>query len=412
MMAATSCWSDTRCESFTSGTQCSHVNGVSRLASLYHPDRLLDPRSTPTIYFGSLSIPGPLVPIAISAVFIFYQLRRSRARRAHGIQIEIEELPPTPRQNSLEWPDPGHPDAPRIYLAKANLAFHGTITNGAVLHFGTSFLENATLCCVEVAALLLYAEIVKPEVRGSCLAAAVGWTLFMFLDRLADDVATAATWLVVSLAAPLAWQADGRRGDVEMQQSSSGYLLMLMAANRLVFDSQVATQQWVKDHPVEACKYLSALLVANGLMVYAFNRRRRGNIQQTHWNLRQTLATLRSWTSSAFNGSIPVAIFIGTFLGGIACTAYLSSCLPWGSLIFGSCGSSPSLSRLPLVAGYMIYSSIFLIVSWNRLRRDERQRANRAPTAILRAELETSANVIGWACLFMNSLYVTLRLLV
>lgn len=400
-----------KCEGITSGTQCSHVNGVSRLASLYHPDRLFDPRSTPTISLGSLSIPGPFLPLAISAVFIFYQLRRPRARRAHGIQIEIEELPPTPRQISLEWPDPGHPDAPRIYLAKANLVFHGTVTNGAVVHFGASFLENATLCCVEVAALLLYAEIVKPEVRRSCLAAAVGWTLFVLLDRLPDDVATVATWLVVVLAAPLVWQVDGRRGDVEIQQSSSGYLLMLMAANRLVFDSQVATQQWVKDHPVEACKYLSALLVANGLMVYAFNRKRRANVRQTHWNLRQTLATLRLWTSSAFNASIPVAIFIGTFLGGIACTAYLSSCLPWDGLMFGNCASSPSLSQLSFAAGYSIYSSIFLIVSWNRLRRDGRQRANTAPMAILSAELEASANVIGWACLFMNSLYVALSLL-
>jgi hypothetical protein len=275
------------------------------------------------------------------------------------------------------------------------------------LHFGTSFLENATLCCVEVAALLIYAEIVKPEVRGSCLAAAVGWTLFVLLDRLPDDVATVVTWSVVALAAPLAWQVDGRRGDVEMQQSSSGCLLMLMAANRLVFDSQVATQQWVRDQPVEACKYLSALLVGNGLMVYVFNRKRRANVQQTHWDLQQTLATLRSWTSS-----IPVAAFIGTFLGGVVCTAYLSSCLPWGSLMFGKCASAPSLSRLSLVAGYMVYSTIFLIASWNRLRRNERQRANRAPMAILRAELEASANVIGWACLFMNSLYVALRLLV
>ena len=411
MMAATSCWSDMKCDGITSDTQCSHVNGVSRLASFYHSDRLFDPRSTPTIYLGSLSIPGPLVPLAISTAFIFYQLRRPRARRAHGIQIEIEELPPTPRQISLEWPDPGHPDAPRIYLAKANLVFHGTITNGAILHFGRSFLENATLCCVEVAALLLYAELVKPEVRRSCLVAATGWTLFMFLDRLVDDVATVATWLVVALAAPLAWQIDGRKGDVEMQQSSSGYLLMLMAANRLVFDSQIATQQWVKDHPVEACKYLSALLAGNGLMVYVFNRKRRANVQQTHWNLQRTFATSRSWMSSAFDASIPLAAFISTFLGGIVYTAYLSSCLPWGSLMFGNFASSPSLSRLSFAAGYSIYLSIFLIVGWNRLRRDERQRANRAPIAILRAELETSANVIGWACLFMNSLYVALGLL-
>lgn len=410
MMAATACSPGNPCQDDPLDMQCSRVNNVSRLASLYHPDRLFDPRSTPTIHLGSLSVPGPLLPLAISVFFVFHQLRRLRARRAHGNRIAVEGLPPTPRQNSLEWPDPGHPDAPRIYLAKANLLFHGTITNGAILHFGRSFLQNETLCCVEVAALLLYADIFKPEVRRSCLAAALGWTLFALLDRLADDIATVATWLVVVLAAPLAWQIDGRRGDVEIQQSSSGYLLMLMATNRLVFDTQVASQQWANDHPAEACKYLAVLFVGNGLMTYVFNRRRRANVQQTHWNLQQTFATLNLWTPFVFDASMLVAAFIGNFLGGIVCTAYLSSCLPWSGLMFGKCASSPSVSQFSLVAGYSIYSIIFLIVIWNRPRRGERH-AGQAPTVFLWAKLETSANVVGWACLFLNILYVALGLL-
>lgn len=393
--------------------QCSHVNNrdlASLPALLYHANLLLDPHSTPTIHLGPLAIPGPALPLAISLVFIFYKLWKFKAQRNRQIDIELERLPPTPRQNNLEWPDLRHPDAPRIYIAKVNLLFHGTITNGAILHFGKSFLENDTLCCLEVIALLLYADILKPEVRKSCLAAAVGWTLFMFLDQLADDVATTATWLVLVLAAPLAWQIDGRKGDVEVQQSSSAYLLMLMAANRLVFDSQVAAQQWVKDHPVEAGKYLNTLFIGNGLMIYVFNRNWGARRQSAHWNLQQTLVTLKLWLPFALNFPILLLSFLGTFLGGIVCTAYLSSCLPWSRLMFGKCASSPSLSHLSLAAGSLVYLNTFLIVSSIQMRRNQR-RANRAPMAFLWAVLETSANVIGWACLFMNTLFVALAFL-
>lgn len=394
-------------------THCSHLSNrdlVSLPALLYHPDRLFDPHSTPTVYFGPLAIPGPLLPLAISLAFISFKIRRFKAHRNRQIQIEIEQLPPTPRQNNLEWPDLRHPDAPRIYTAKANLLFHGTITNGAILYFGRSFLENHTLCCAEVVALFLYADIVKPEVRKSCLAAAVGWTLFMFLDHLTGNVLIAGTCLVMVLAAPLGWQMDCHRGDVEIQQSRSGFLLMLMAANRLVFDSQVAAQQWVKDHPVEAWKFLATLFIGNGLMIYAFNRDRGARRQDTHWNLMETLATLKSWIPSALNFFILVAAFLGTFPGGIVCTAYLSSCLPWNRLMFGKCASSPSLSQFSLTAGGLLYLNTFLIVSSIQQRRNER-RANGAPIAFLWANLETSTNVIGLACFFMNILYLALGLL-
>ena len=398
----------------SSDIQCSHINNqdlVSFSALLNHATRLFDPDITPTIYLGPLAIPGPLLPLAISLIFLAYKFRQLHARRNREIEIvEIERLPPTPRQNNLQWPDLRHPDALRVYIAKANLAFHGTITNGAILHFGSSFLGNDVLCCVEVVALLLYADVAKPETRRSCLAAAAGWKLFMFLGQLPDGVGIVAMGMVVVLAAPVAWQIDGRRGGVEAQQSSSGFLLMLMAANKLVFDSEIAAQQWVQDQPVEASKFLAALYVGNGLMMWAFNHNRRARRQDTFWNIQQMLAILKQWMPVALENSALAVAFLATLAGGIVCTAYLSSCLPWSRLMFGKCASSPSLSGPSLLVGIWIYTSIFLTVESTRLKR-RRGRAARATTAVLRAQLEVGANAIGWACLLMNTLYVVLGLL-
>jgi hypothetical protein len=403
--------------SMPSDIQCSRLTSRDKASLptlLYHPTRLFDPHSTPTIHLGPLAIPGPLLPLTISLVFIVFKFRQFQTRHNHAVQLEIEieidRLPPTPRQNNLQWPDLSHPDALRIYIAKANLAFHGTITNGAILHFGSSFLENDVLCCLEVVALLLYADVVKPETRKSSLAAAVGWTLFMSLDQLADGVGIVAMGLVVVLAAPIAWQIDGCRGEVEIQQSSSGFLLMLMAVDRIVFGEQVGVQRWVQDHPADAWKGLATLYVGNGMMMWAFNRSRGTRRQRNHWSFQETLNNLKQWMPVALNHSFLAAASLATLAGGIVCTAYLSSCLPWSRLMFGECASSPSLSGPSLLAGIWIYTSIFLTMESARRKR-RRERAARATTAVLRAQLEIGADAIGWACLFMNALYVALGLL-
>ena len=409
-MATTSCSSDLQCSNIPSDRRCSNEGGrMSMFAHLYHPDRLIDPRCSPTIYLGLLSIPGPLLPLIISVAFVFYKIAQYKARRNREVEIEIEveRLPPTPRQNSLQWPDLRHPDALRIYAARANLLFHGVVTNGAIMHFGQSFLENDTLCCVEAVALLLYADIVKPQVRKSCLAAAVGWTLYTYLDQLPHMLAFIATGLTALLAAPLAWQIDGTRFDVEYQQSLSGLLLMLMAANRMIFDSQVTTQQWTKDFPMDAWKYLSSIYVVNGVMILMFNRTRGTSHQNIRWALYDTIAFLKRWAPSAFEALISVVVFFGTFVGGIVCTAYLSSCLPWSRLVFGKCASTPALSLFSLTAGFAVYPSIFLIIHSIR----QHGRAGRLPTAVLWGSLEICANVIGWACLFLNILFVVLGML-
>lgn len=382
---------------------------MSLPASLFDLERLFDPYSTPTISLGPVAIPGPLLPLIISVIFVCCKIRQLQTRRGREIQIDIERLPPTPWQNSLEWPDLRHPDALRVYVAKVNLGFHGVVTQGAIVNFGRSFLGNDELCCLEVLVLLVYAEVVKPEMRKSCLAAALGWTLFMFLDRMGDGVETWAMGVVVVLAAPVAWQVDGIR---DLQQSVSGLLLMLMVARKGLFDDQVAAQQWVEDSPMRAGKYLATLYVGNGLMIWACNRKRNEETRSwdTRWDFQWMLATLKQWMPVAFNFAILAAAFLGVFVGGIVCTAYLSSCLPWSRFFFGRCASSPSLSPFSLAAGAAVYSNIFLIRELLRLQRS-RGRANRAPAAFIRTQLETGGNMIGWACLCLNTLYMTIEIL-
>ena len=217
--------------------------------------------------------------------------------------------------------------------------------------------------------------------------------------------------VVVVLAAPVAWQLDGVRGEIELQQSVSGMLLMLMVARRVLFDDQVAAQQWVEDSPMRAGKYLATLYVGNGLMLWAFNRDRNGETRfwDGHWDMQRMLATLKQWMPVALERSVLVALSLSIHAGGVFCTAYLTSCLPWARFLFGKCASSPSLSGLALLCGSFIYSGIFMI---SELLRQYRScgRADRTTAAVLWEQLEIGANVIGWACLFANASYVALEI--
>lgn len=400
-------------QSVRQSSQVNDCDSVALPASLFDLERLFDPYMTPTIHLGTLGVPGPILPLIIAVIFVCYKIWRFKTRRDREVQIRIERLPPTPRQNSLEWPDLRHPDALRIYVAKVNMVFHGVVTQGAVVNFGRSFLGDDGLCCAQVLALLVYAEVVKPEMRRACLAAAAGWTVFMVLDWVEGGVAGLVMGLVVVvLAAPVAWQLDGVRGEIELQQSVSGMLLMLMVARRVLFDDQVAAQQWVEDSPMRAGKYLATLYVGNGLMLWAFNRDRNGETRfwDGHWDMQRMLATLKQWMPVISNFSILAAAFLGVFVGGIVCTAYLSSCLPWSRFFFGRFTSTPSLSPFSLAAGAAVYSNIFLIGELIRQQR-RRGRADRTSATFVWAQLETGANVIRWACLFLNTLYVAIEIL-
>lgn len=217
------------------------------------------------------------------------------------------------------------------------------------------------------------------------------------------------TGLLVVLAAPLAWQADGIKGEVELQQSVPGLLLMLMAANRVSFDSEVAAQQWAKDSRTEAFKFISMLYVDNGLMMWVFNRNGETRLRDTRWDPRQMPTTLKRWVGVALKPCVLATVFISIHAGGILCTAYLTSCLPWSRFLFGKCASSPSLSGLALLCGSFIYSSIFTIVELLRQYRS-RGRADRTTAVAFWGQLEVGANVIGWASLFMNIFHVALEI--
>lgn len=378
---------------------------MSIAAVKHHANQLFDPHSTPTIYFGPAAVPSAILPLIISVAFVCYKVSTFQTRRNR--EIEIAQLPPVPDRDDLLWPDIRHPDALRIYLARANFAFHGVITNGAIMHLGASFLETKTLACAEVIALLLYAEFVKPEVRKSSLAAAAGWVLSTYLDSLPDLAAVG----VVVLAAPIAWQIDGFSGEVEYQQSSSGLLLMLIAANKVFFQDQIAVQEWTRRDHAAAWKYLATFHFVNGLMMYVFNRNRDTRLSSRLWNLQETLAGLKRFVLTASRLAGMLVAFAGPFAGGVVSTAYLASCLPWSGLMFGKCASSPSLSSLSITAGLYVYTAIWLIVDSTRRHRRPRFH-DRTPTTVFWKQLKISVDVIGWACLFLSSLFVVLGMLI
>jgi hypothetical protein len=378
---------------------------------VYHPSWLFDSRRTPTIFLGPLALPAPLLPLLVSVTFLYHTASQSHARRNQV--IDIARLPPVPNQNNPQWPDFQHPDALRIYVAKANLAFHGIVTTGAIMHFGRSFLEIDTLCCAQVAALLFYAEFVRPEKWKSCLAAAAGWTLFTFLDQVPDRFAAVAAGLVVLLALPLAWQVEGLRGDVEHQQSGSVLLLMLMVANKVIFDSQAASEKWAKQHPMSAGHCVAALYVFNGIMTWVFNRNglaRRRLDADWDWGLQEVQATLRSCLSEILKIFCALVALLGPLAGGIVCTAFLTSCLPWSGLVFGKCASSPGLSLYAVGSGFYIHIGIWCVAELIRQFRGG-QLTEKTPAAMLRHQLRLNADVIGWSCTFLNVLWMAVGIL-
>jgi hypothetical protein len=377
-----------------------------------HPSWLLDSHRTPTISLGQIAIPAPLLPLIVSVVLLYYNrglLFHSRRDR----RVEIGKLTPGSNGDSPQWPDFRHPDALRFYAAKANLVFHGIITLGAVLHFGRSFLGTNTLCCSQAAALLLYARLVKPEKRKSCLAAAAGWTLFMFLDQVPGSSAIMVAGLVVLLVLPLAWQLEGVRGDVEFQQNGSVLLLMLLVANKVVFESQAAAEEWARQHLIGADLCVAALYAFNGLMTWVSNRdddARHRDDADWDWNLQVTQATMREILSKILESLCVLVALLGPLAGGIVCTAFLTSCLPWSGLVFGKCASPPSLSLYSVGSGFSIHIGIWIIAESIRQFRESR-RAAKTPAAILRTQLRLNANVIGWSCTLLNILWVAVGIL-
>jgi hypothetical protein len=145
----------------SSGLLCSdHLSDRRRLNTncgptsltdfVQHPSWLFDSHRTPTIFLGAVALPAPLLPLLVSIAFLYHKALHLHARRNQI--VDIARLPPVADRKNPQWPDFQHPDALRIYFAKANLAFHGTITTGAVMRFGrysstpkSSNLRNAGL---------------------------------------------------------------------------------------------------------------------------------------------------------------------------------------------------------------------------------------------------------------------------
>lgn len=402
-----------QCSSTSSDIQCSGNNycGPTSLRDIWqHPDWLFAPNRTPVIHIGSVSFPGPFLPATISAVFIYTLVARLRSRRNQ--ELDVRRLPPVPDQDNGQWPDLRDPMAASVYFGKATTAFHAVVTTGAFMHFGRSFLETPTLCCCQVAALLLHGEFVRPAARKPCLATATGWTLFAFLDHLPEAFSkTAACGIIILLTASLKWHVGGTRSILDYQQSGSGMLLMLMAANKVLFSTPMAAHEWAKEHPWGVASCINALLVTNVCMIAAFNR----DNERRHPTGGLILQEFFTAVTRIFPGLLRLTCLVVAFLlplaGGIICTAYMCSCLPWQGLLFGKCASSPSLSKLSIVATYFIYTTTWLAMM-NIEQEIHPRNASRGPRALLWAHLRLNGDALGWSCTFLILLYLGLSTLV
>lgn len=392
---------ESQCSSTLSDVQCSGASdcGPTSLMALWqHPDWLFDPNKTPMIYIGSVGVPAPLLPATICAVFLYTLIVRLRSRRYH--ELDIRQLPPVSQRHNPHWPDLRDPAAPSVYLGKGITAFHAVVTTGAIMHFGRSFLETHTLCCCQVVALLLYGEFVRPAARKSCLAVAVGWTLLAFLDHLPEESSKIAACGVILLTASRTCRFGGTRSNVDYQQSGSAMLLMLMEANKSVFSTPMAAREWATEHPWGVIACTNALLVTNVYMAAWFNHDNEQRLLSRGQALREFFMAVKRIFPSLLRLTCLALAFLMPLAGGIICTAYMSSCLPWRGLLFGKCASPPALSKLSILANNFVYTTTWLTMMYFR-GDDHPQNARRGPAELLWAQSRLNADALGWSCTFL-----------
>jgi hypothetical protein len=190
-------------------------------------------------------------------------------------------------------------------------------------------------------------------------------------------------------------------------------LLLLMVANKVIFESQAASEEWARQHPMSVGHCVAALYAFNGLMTWIFNRnglaRRRSDIDWD-WDLQEVLMTLRSCLSEILKILCALVALLGPLAGGVVCTAFLTSCLPWSGLMFGKCASSPGLSLYAVGSGFFIHIGIWCFAELIR-QQCEGRGARKTPAAILRSQLRLNASVIGWSCTFLNVLWMAVGIL-
>lgn len=155
---------------------------------------------------------------------------------------------------------------------------------------------------------------------------------------------------------------------------------------------------------MRAGKYLAALYVGNELMVWAFNRNEVTRLRDTRWDLQRMPTVSKQRMPVAFDTFILAAALEASS----ARLIYHRACPRAGS-------SSASVLRRRrfrpfLLRGAAVHSDIFLFGELIRQQR-RRERADRQHAAFVWAQLENGADVIGWACLCLNTVYMAIEIL-
>lgn len=404
----------------------------SALDLFRHPPWFFDPDITPTLHLGPVAIPALAIPLTVSTVFLYMKPTQIRQRNVPGtLALAPRENRPLPRVGAQAL-------NLNFSLEKTIFWYHGIITSGAIMRLGRSFLPLECLACSQVKALLAFGEFVRPEtgVRTMCLAGAAGWALLGFLDccavpananGAADSFALrafalwpwAAYVLVALAAAPLAWQI-GARGRPRWEQRASGTLLMLNVGTRLVFGCgcEEAVGESAMTHRLAGMGVLMAVESVNGGMVWVCNRRAAtvgssegggrdgGTGVGWDWDLGRAAGGFGLMARLVGRVLGFLAVVLGLLAGGVGCTAFLASCLPWNSLLWGKCAEAPGVSRASSLVGIGIYVSIWatsvIIEHGPNARHGERNSIE-----MLRTELWSTVYLLGWSCCALNVLWVT-----
>lgn len=372
------------------------------VALLQHPAWLLDENLIPTIRIGTLAFPAPVIPVLLAAAFLYWKITTRIVRRRSG--AAGNEAVPRRRGDRHRHGDIGN----GWDMKKMIYMFHAYVTESTFMHFGRSLLPRDVLACCQVAAILFHGEAIRPGARKSCLAGALGWCLISFLETAPAGAAVPLLCAVVGFAAPSAWQVGSIRGSMWLEQSASGTLLMLLAGTRgLVFFNQDEAEVWVRANCGKACLALACLKGFNGLIMLRLNRSSgTGRVanDSSGWTIEDATGKVKWFVAALARLVTLLASLLGPLVGGVLCTAFLSSCLPWGSLLFHKCATPPSFSTPSLLIGGFLYVSLWSIWRFVEAFANARH-ANKGLRDLLRDEVVISSDLIGWSCVLLILLW-------
>lgn len=374
------------------------------------PEWLLDPRKTPTIDLGFIQLPGPVLPLLVSIMFIHHKSKRP-------------QQPPTQRPNDIEKNKPKeeatstnplqHTATPstnrRKHLYKTLLAFHVLITTPAIYSAGTNPLLPTLLLGPTQSFALLLQTLLAPQSRLSNLTTALGWALLTLQAYLPPTLTTPTTYALFPLALPVAWQLSATP---DLHQSASGLLLLISATTKLLFATQAEGQEWAHQHPWRVSNAVSAAYLLNMLVMHAIHKRVLKTPTPTpeedpsNSDASQPASALsRAYNIATFLAriSLLLATLLTLLAAGMAFTGFLAACLfPFVSGC--NCPPAPELSILSFILGALAYLPL-----WSVAKVAQEPPRGKALTEVVRSEVVSCAEVLGWACTVLNVLWMVVK---